>query len=199
VIAAAVGLFLFVGRAGRVRAAAPVGLSAPEFTLTDTAGAGHSLSQYKGKYVVIEWTNFGCPFVRKFYESGHMQTLQEKYTRRDVVWLTICSSAPGTFGYLAGAELTRAVAHAKLNATAFLIDSDGAVGRLYGAKATPQIFVIDPSGVTIYAGGIDSKPTLDSADITGATSYVARALDAALAGEDIRQPTGPIYGCAIKY
>lgn len=178
---------------------AMVGEAAPDFTLTSAKGQEYTLSNYKGKYVVLEWINFECPFVKKHYGVGNMQTLQEMYTEKDVVWLTICSSAPGKQGNFTGDELANRISTQKMMSTAYLVDADGSVGRLYGAKTTPHMFVIDPSGKLIYAGAIDDKPTANPDDVPGAKNYVVGALDAAMAGKEVPTRTSQPYGCSVKY
>ena len=173
--------------------------AAPDFTLVDSEGKKHELSKYKGKYVVLEWINLDCPFVKKHYDSGNMQGLQKKYTKEDVVWLSICSSGPGKQGDLETAEVKKRSEKQKTARTAYLIDSDGKVGRMYGAKTTPHMFIIDPKGMLIYAGGIDDKASTNKADIEKATNYVAKCLDAALAGKPVEKKTSTPYGCSVKY
>ena len=178
---------------------ATVGQPAPDFTLVGGDGKKHSLAHYKGKYVVIEWTNPGCPFVHKFYDGGAMQNLQKQEVKKGVVWIRINSSAVGKEGYQASKDI---VAYEKANhvaSTVTLLDPDGTVGHTYGATNTPQMFVIDPKGVLIYAGGIDDKPSADAADIAGAKNYVTTALDEAMAGKPVSTPTAPPYGCSVKY
>ncbi len=187
-----------------VLAAAPVkdvkvGKPAPDFTLVDSHGKKHTLSDYRGKFVVLEWINFGCPFVRKHYNSGNMQGLQKKYTEKGVVWLSICSSAPGKQGYYKPEEINKMLKQKKAHPTAYLLDPEGTVGRLYGAKTTPHMFIIDPKGVLIYAGGIDDKPTTRLKDVKTAHNYVSAALDAALAGKPVPVKTSRPYGCSVKY
>ena len=171
----------------------------PDFSLKDAHGKMHKLSDYKGKYVVLEWVNFGCPFVRKHYDSGNMQALQKKYTDKGVVWFSICSSAPGKQGNFSGDELLNRIKNEKMNSTAYLVDEDGTVGKMFGAKSTPHMFIIDPKGNLIYAGGIDDKPSTNKADIDGAYNYVAKALDASMNGKMIEKKTAPNYGCSVKY
>lgn len=175
------------------------GSPAPAFTLPDAAGKSHSLADFKGKYVVLEWVNFGCPFVRKHYDSGNMQTLQKTYTGKGIVWLSICSSAPAKQGYSEGKNLLERIAEEKSAATAYLVDKEGTVGHAYGAKTTPHMFIINPEGTLIYAGGIDDKPSTDRKDITTAANYVREALDAALAGKPVTTATSRPYGCSVKY
>ncbi len=173
--------------------------AAPDFTLTDSNGANHSLSDYQGKWVVLEWVNFGCPFVRKHYDSGNMQNLQKTYTAKGVVWLSICSSAPGKQGYFDGDELKTEIKHNGSLATAYLIDADGTVGRMYEAKTTPHMYIINPQGVLVYAGGIDNIASTDKDDIARATNYVKETLDAGFAGREIAMKGSRPYGCSVKY
>ena len=178
---------------------AKINQPAPDFELIDSNGKTHSLSDFKGKYVVLEWVNFGCPFVRKHYDSGNMQKLQAEYTKKDVVWLSICSSAEGKQGYYEGADLTDQLQEEKIAGTAYLIDEDGKVGKMYQAKTTPHMYIINPEGILLYAGGIDDKASTDTDDIKGAKNYVAMALDQAMAGKDIAIQTSKPYGCSVKY
>jgi peroxiredoxin len=173
--------------------------SAPDFTLVDVDGNKHSLSDFKGKYVVLEWVNYDCPFVKKHYNSGNMQKLQSTYREKDVVWLSICSSAPGEQGHFKTAALKERMAKEKAKPTAYLIDEEGAVGRAYDAKTTPHMYVIDPEGVLIYAGGIDNIPSSKIDDIEKATNYVVAALDAAMDGKSIETKASKPYGCSVKY
>jgi peroxiredoxin len=178
---------------------AAVGQPAPNFTLTGADAKPHSLAEYKGKYVVLEWTNPNCPFVHKFYDSGTMQALQQKETKKGVVWLRINSSATSSPDYQDAAALAAYEKKSHVASTASLIDPDGQVGHAYGARTTPHMFVIDPKGELIYAGGIDNKPSADSADIPTATNYVAAALSEAMAGEPVKVATAQPYGCSVKY
>jgi peroxiredoxin len=178
---------------------AAVGQPAPNFTLKGADGKSHSLAHFAGKYVVLEWTNPQCPFVRKFYGSNTMQTLQQQETAKGVVWLRVNSGAPGHDGYQTPVELASYVKENHVAATASLLDPSGKVGHMYGARNTPQMFVIDPKGVLIYAGGIDNKPSTDPADISTATDYVTAALDESMAGKPVTTPTAPPYGCSVKY
>ena len=175
-----------------------IGSAAPTFEATDTNGKAVKLDNYRGKYVVLEWCNFTCPFVKKHYGSGNMQALQKKYTQKGVVWLTIFSSAEGKEGYYSSAQLNDFAKEKKMSST-LVVDADGAIGHLYGAKNTPTMFVIDPSGKTIYKGGIDDTPTPDPADIPKSKNYVSAALDEALAGKSVTTPVSRPYGCSVKY
>ena len=178
---------------------AKIGDAAPTFTLKDSEGNEHSLSDFKGKYVVLEWINYECPFVKKHYDSGNMQMLQKKYTDKDVVWLAICSSAEGKQGNYSMDEIkTRSEAH-KANFTAYLVDAGGEVGKAYGAKTTPHMYVINPEGVLEYAGGIDDIASADKEDIAKATNYVSKALDELMNGKEVEVKTSKPYGCSVKY
>ena len=185
--------------AGTTLAAPEVGQPAPAFTLTDSNGQSHNLADFKGKFVVLEWLNHGCPFVKKHYDSNNMQKLQKEYTGKDVVWLSIVSSAPGKQGHMSPAETNQAKEEKGSAATAVLLDEDGTVGQLYGAKVTPELYVINPEGNLIYAGAIDDKKSVDPADVEGATNYVKRTLDEALAGQPVSTPRTEPYGCSVKY
>ena len=176
-----------------------VGAPAPGFSLSDSGGRKHSLGDFKGKYVVLEWFNPGCPFVQKHYKSDNMQGLQKQFTGKDVVWLTIDSSAPGKEGYLTADEANKQIADWKMKATALLLDPDGKVGHEYAATNTPHMYVVDPSGKLIYSGAIDSKPTANPDDIASSTNYVKVALEEAMAGKPVTTPTSRAYGCSIKY
>ena len=175
------------------------GEAAPGFTLKDTNGKEHSLSDFKGKVVVLEWTNYGCPFVKKHYGGGNMQKLQAEYTGKGVVWLSICSSAPGKQGYYTAEQWPEQLAAAKAKATALLPDPAGQVGKLYGARTTPHMFVVDKQGRLAYQGAIDDNRSWDPKTIEGAKNYVAAALDALLADEAVAEPETKPYGCSVKY
>ena len=180
-------------------AAVRTGQPAPDFTAVDSNGQTHSLSEYKGKYVVLEWHNNGCPFVRKHYESGNMQKLQKEWTSKGVIWLTVISSAPGQQGYVTAPEENLYMKQMGAAPTAALLDPKGTVGHLYSAKTSPQMFVVNPQGVLIYDGAIDDKPTTDKADVNGANNYVNAALASAIAGKSVDQATTRPYGCSVKY
>ena len=179
--------------------AAKVGEPAPGFTATDSNGKQVTLDQFKGKYVVLEWHNQGCPFVVKHYRSGNLPKLQKEWTAKQVVWLSVISSAPGKQGYVDGSGANQDMKTHDAAPTATLLDPKGELGRLYGAKTTPHMFVINPQGRLIYNGAIDDKPSTDAADIPGAKNYVAQALSEAMAGKPVSQPTTPPYGCSVKY
>jgi len=178
---------------------ATIGQPAPDFTLQGADGQKHSLSDYKGKFVVLEWTNPQCPFVHKFYDSGTMQKLQKEETAKGVTWLRINSSAEGKEGYQTADALAAYVKNKEVAATESLLDPTGRVGHLYGARTTPHMFVIDPKGELIYAGGIDDTPSADIADIATAKNYVTAALDEAMSGKPVTTPTSQPYGCSVKY
>ncbi len=176
-----------------------VGSPAPDFSLKDTKGNTQSLASYRGKTVVLEWTNFGCPFVAKHYDSGHMQGLQKKWTDKGIVWLSINSSAKGKEGNMTPEDWNAAIKNERAHSTAFLLDEDGTVGHLYDAKTTPDMFVIDPSGTLIYKGAIDDKPSTKQKDLKDAKNYVDAALTESLAGKPVSVPTTDSYGCSVKY
>jgi peroxiredoxin len=176
-----------------------VGSAAPGFSLPDAKGQTHSLSQYKGKYVVLEWFNPECPFVKKHYGSGNMQKLQDQYTSKGVVWLTIDSNAPGTEGNITPEQAQKISASWKTHETALLLDPEGKVGRAYGAKNTPNMVIINPDGKIAYEGAIDSKASPNPADIPSSTNYVKAALDESLAGKSVSTPQTKPYGCSVKY
>ena len=176
-----------------------VGASAPGFSLPDSHGKTHSLGDFQGKYVVLEWFNPGCPFVQKHYKSENMQALQKEFTGKGVAWLTIDSSAEGTQGYLTPAAANKQMADWKMHPSALLLDPAGKVGHEYAATNTPHMYVIDPGGKLIYSGAIDDKPTARPADIQGATNYVQAALSEAMAGKPVTTPNSRAYGCSIKY
>jgi cytochrome oxidase Cu insertion factor (SCO1/SenC/PrrC family) len=176
-----------------------VGISAPSFTLPDTEGTAHDLSDYAGKWVILEWLNYGCPFVQKHYRSGNMQALQERLTGEGMVWFSIVSSAPGKQGYYEAAEMEEVNQEHGNRATAVLLDPEGTVGMAYGARTTPQMYLIDPQGVLLYNGAIDDKPSTDVADIEGSTNYLIQALLEARDGDPVSQPTTRPYGCSVKY
>jgi peroxiredoxin len=177
----------------------PVGSVAPDFSLTDSKGKTHSLSQYKSKYVVLEWFNPECPFVKKHYGSENMQKLQQEYTSKGVVWLTIDSNAPGTEGNMTPEQAQKVMSSWKTHQTALLLDPESKVARSYGAKNTPDMIVINPEGKIVYEGAIDNKATPNPSDIPSSTNYVKAALDESLAGKPVSNPTTKPYGCSVKY
>jgi hypothetical protein len=180
-------------------ATATVGQKAPEFTLTDTTGKPVKLSDYAGKLVVLEWTNPGCPFVRKHYGASNMQGLQKEAAGKGVVWLTINSTETGSGDYLAPAALSQWMAGQKASPAATLMDPEGSVGHAYGARTTPHMYIISPQGMLLYAGGIDSIPSAKVDDIQQATNYVRVGLNEALAGKALTTSSSRPYGCSIKY
>jgi len=179
--------------------AARVGQRAPDFMAADTNGKTHTLSEFAGKYVVLEWTNNGCPYTQKHYTSGNMQNLQRQWTSRGVVWLTVISSAPGEQGYMTAAQENSYVQKAGAAPTAVLLDPKGTLGHLYGAKTTPDMYVIDPQGMLIYEGAIDNRATTDPSDVKGAKNYVDTALSEAMAGKQVTTAATRSYGCSVKY
>lgn len=172
---------------------------APDFKLMDSDGQEHKLSNFAGKIVVLEWINFDCPFVKKHYDSKNMQSLQLKYKNHGVIWLSICSSAESKQGYFSNEEINDRIAEKNAKMTAYLVDSDGKVGKIYGAKTTPHMYIIDKSGKLVYAGGIDDKPTTDVDDIKDAQNYVSSALDELLSGKNVSNQSTTPYGCSVKY
>lgn len=194
------GLVLTAVTATVLWAAGPkTGAAAPAFTLTDIDGKKVSLSDYKGKYVVLEWVNYGCPFVVKHYDTGNMQALQKEATGKGAVWLSICSSAEGKEGYLTTDEWKKESGDRKVNSTAILVDADGKVGRMYDAKTTPHMFIIDPKGNLIYKGAIDDQPNTKKDSVKGAKNYVRNALNEAMAGQTVSEKSTEAYGCSVKY
>lgn len=179
--------------------AADLDKPAPDFTLKDYNGKAYKLSDFKGKYVVLEWVNFGCPFVGKHYNSGNMQALQKKYTSEGVIWLSICSSAEGKQGYYAAKDLAKVTKDHSVNSTAYLIDESGEVGKLYDAKTTPNMYIINPAGKLIYAGAIDDVRSTNVEDIKTAKNYVSSVLDDCLAGKSVESTATTPYGCSVKY
>ena len=193
-VLAAAMLTAFAG-AQEVRVGAP----APAFTATDSHGQTETLARYRGKYVVLEWHNQGCPYTRKHYVSGNMQALQKEWTAKGVVWFTVISSAPGQQGYVTPSEENAYLAQMHAVPTGVLMDPEAKLARLYNAKTTPQMIVIDPSGKVIYDGAIDNRPTPDVQDIHGADNYVSDALTAAMAGKPVAAAFTRPYGCSVKY
>ena len=179
--------------------AAMVGAAAPEFALENIAGGNVKLAQYRGKYVVLEWVNPECPYVRKHYGGANMQRLQKDYIARDVVWLSINSTRAGHAEYKAPAEMTGWMKQMNAAPTATLLDPKGDVGRAYGARTTPHMYIIDPKGVLVYAGGIDDKRSTDPEDIKTSRNYVRAAMDELLAGKPVSQASTTPYGCSVKY
>jgi len=185
--------------AGAAFAAATVGQPAPAFTAVDTSGKTVSLADYKGRHVVLEWVNPGCPYVQKHYGSANMQGTQRQAVDQGVVWLAVNSTATDASDYKTPAAMAQWMQGQQAAATATLMDSDGQVGRAYGARTTPHMYVVDPAGKLVYAGAIDSKPTSNAADIPGATNHVKMALAESLAGKPVSTPSTRAYGCSVKY
>ena len=183
---------------GAALASAVVGNPAPAFTLTDLAGKPVNLADYRGKTVVLEWHNFGCPFVQKHYRSGNMQSLQKKYGG-EVVWLAVNSTHREAYDYMAPAKIDAELRRFEAAPARYLMDEPGAVGRAYGAKTTPQMYVIDPSGKLVYNGAIDDRRSTNPDDVKGAKNYVVLALDEMKAGKPVSTPTTTPYGCTVKY
>lgn len=179
--------------------AIPPGAQAPDFKGTDSNGVIHTLSQYRGKYVVLEWANRGCPYDQKHYRSGNMEALQRQWTDKGVIWLSVLSSAPGEQGNVTPAEENEYLKKMKAAPTAALLDPEGSIARLYQAKTTPHMFVINPQGKLIYQGAIDDKPTTDTADIKTAHNYLDQVLNAAMAGKPVPVASTRPYGCSVKY
>jgi hypothetical protein len=176
-----------------------VGAPAPGFELPDTYGETHSLEQYRGSWVVLEWLNYGCPYVQKHYRTGNIPGQQEKWIGEGVVWLSIVSSAPGKQGFYEPDAMNEHSARWGNGATAVLLDPEGDVGHAYGARTTPHMFVIDPDGDVVYMGGIDDIPSARDEDLERATQLVDRALAEAIAGDPVTRPTSRPYGCSVKY
>jgi peroxiredoxin len=176
-----------------------VGKPAPDFTGVDSQGIKHSLSQYKGKTVVLEWTNHDCPYVKKHYNSGNMQKLQKDATANGIVWLSIISSKPGKQGHVSGKQANELTQSRNAAPTAVILDETSEIGLLYGAKTTPHMFIIDKKGQLVYMGGIDNIPSKDEDDIADAKNYVRAALDAMAEGKTIEDSITRPYGCSVKY
>lgn len=189
----AVGLML---AAGTACANLAVGQPAPAFTATDTSGKTVSLASFKGRHVVLEWVNPGCPYVQRHYSGAHMQGKQKDATAQGVVWLAVNSTAAGHVDYLKPAAMGQWMAAQKAAATATLMDTDGHIGRAYGARTTPHLFIVNPAGTLVYAGAVDDKPNGDAAT---ATNHVKAALGDTLAGKAVGTPTTRPYGCSVKY
>lgn len=181
-------------------AAAPtIGEAAPTFALPDTRGEIHDLEEYRGQWVVLEWLNYGCPYVMKHYRTGNIPGQQEKWRERGVVWLAVVSSAPGKQGHYPPAEMDAESERMGSRVDAVLLDPEGDVGRAYDARTTPHMYVIDPEGTLVYMGGIDDVPTARDEDLERATQLVDLALEEAMAGEPVSTPLSQPYGCSVKY
>ena len=194
-----IGLVASMFLAASASASPTVGQLAPVFSAVDSNGATRSLAQFKGKTVVLEWTNNGCPYTRKHYESGNMQRLQQEATASGVVWLSVISSAPGKEGYVTGSEANDLTASRFAHPSAVLLDPTGVVGRAYEAQTTPHMFVIDKAGVLRYMGAIDDHPVASPASLAGARNYVREALGALAAGKPVAVASTEPYGCSVKY
>jgi peroxiredoxin len=175
------------------------GKPAPEFKAIDSTGKTHALADFKGKTVVLEWTNDGCPYVQKHYGSGNMQTLQNEASANGVIWLTVISSAKGEQGYADATRANSIATDQKSASAAILLDPEGKLGRAYGAKTTPHMYIVDRDGKLVYNGAIDDKPTANPADINGARNYVREALGAVAAGKPVPVASTRAYGCSVKY
>lgn len=180
-------------------ASVATGAQAPAFSVQDGEGRTRTLAEFSGRTVVLEWTNFGCPYVRKHYDSRNMQTLQQEATGAGVVWLQVISSAPGEQGHLDGAGALARVRTDDAHPTATLLDPSGVMGRAYGATNTPQMFVINASGAVVYQGAIDDRPSARAASLEGANNYVRAALADVAAGRAVRTAQTTPYGCSVKY
>lgn len=192
-------MLFFAMLSSAVSATAKIDTSAPQFNLTNSRGEAVELSQFAGKHVVLEWTNHQCPYVKKHYSSNNMQALQAKYTEQDVVWLSIISSAPGKQGYVDATTANQLTQDRNAAPSHVLFDPDGTVGKLYGAKTTPHMYLIDPEGNLRYAGAIDSIKSANPADIPKATNYVDTGMTALQAGGSPDPKLTAPYGCSIKY
>lgn len=178
---------------------AEIGSAAPGFMLPGTDGADYSLDAFEGKYVVLEWLNFGCPYVKRHYNSGNMPELQKEFVDQDVVWLSIVSSAPGKQGYYESPAMNAENEKMGGNQTAILLDPEGTVGKMYGARTTPHMYIINPEGTLIYKGGIDDQPRARESETKNATNYVRAALSEAMSGQEVTVSSARPYGCSVKY
>ena len=194
-IAALVGALALVMSAQ----AAEVGKPAPDFNTTDAKGQALDLKNLKGKVVVLEWINHGCPFVKKHYGAGNMQKIQETYTAKGVVWISVSSASKQSPTFLDEAALLKLSAEKQSKASHLVVDASGTIGKSYGAKVTPHLFVINKEGVLVYDGAIDSNKSADPADIPKAENFVTKALDAVLEGKPVEKPKTEPYGCGVKY
>jgi peroxiredoxin len=200
-IVVSTAIFMLFGMAMPVLAGADpeIGKAALAFSGTDSSGDSVKLSDFRGKIVVLEWSNHDCPYVRKHYGTGNMQSLQKKWTQRGVVWLTIISSAPGKQGHVTGEEADDLTVSRGASPTAVILDPEGTIGRRYKARTTPHMFVIDSDGILVYMGGIDDKTSSSWSTVEGATNYVDAALRAVEDGEQPAVPVARPYGCSVKY
>lgn len=176
-----------------------VGEQAPDFEVMDANGNMRSLSEFEGQYVILEWLNHGCPYIRKHYDGNNMQQLQEKYTDQGVVWLSVISSAPGEQGYMEPEEARQSIEEYDASPTAILLDPEGEMGRAYDARVTPHMFIIDPSGTVRYNGAIDDKPTPRASSLETAHNYIDAAMNSLMNGEEVEVKSNTPYGCNVKY
>ena len=183
----------------RSQAAVQTGVAAPPFTAIDSKGKQHALVAYKGKTVILEWTNHECPYTVKHYATGNMQALQKAATDSGAVWLTVVSSRPGSQGHVNGPEADKLTDDRRAHPTAVLLDPKGDLGRLYGARTTPHMYIVDQAGLLAYMGGIDDQPSASHASVKTARNYVREALDALAAGRPITLASTRPYGCSVKY
>lgn len=190
---------LAVALTGAALAEPVIGEPAPDFTVKDAEGTEHSLADFKGKTVVLEWLNHGCPFVKKHYDSGNMQQLQADAAKDGVVWLSVVSSAPGKQGHMSPEDTMKKANEVGSKATAILLDEDGTMGKAYAAKTTPQMYVINEEGNLVYMGAIDDDRSANPEMAKTANNYVRAALDSAAAGEPVDKATTKPYGCSVKY
>jgi peroxiredoxin len=190
---------LLTGASVAAQSVATVGQPAPAFTVVDTSGKTVSLADFKGKHVVLEWVNPGCPYVQKHYVSANMQGTQKEAGAKGVVWLAVNSTAADHGDYKAPAAMAKWLQGQQAAAAATLMDSEGKVGRAYGARTTPHMYIVDPKGMLVYAGAIDNKPSANAADVSTATNHVKTALAETLAGKAVSQATTRPYGCSVKY
>jgi len=184
---------------GTTQAAVRVGQPAPDFSGTDTRGQQLTLGEYRGNVVVLEWTNHDCPYVRKHYDSGNMQAHQREAAENDVVWLSVISSAPGKQGHVTAAQADELTISRDASPSAVILDPAGDIGRLYGARTTPHMYIIDRDGTLAYMGGIDSIVSADPSDITRATPHTRLALREVVAGQPVKRAVTRPYGCSVKY
>ena len=185
--------------AGLALAAPEIGKLAPTFTAEGSDGKNYSLTDYQGKFVVLQWYNKDCPFIHKHYDGGNMQNLQGSYAKKSVIWFEVASNAPGKEGYMTAAAAQENRAKSGTKSVATLLDPTGAIARIYEAKTTPHLFIVDPKGILIYKGAIDDHASADPADIPNSKNYVAAALDEAMAGKPVSTPVTRPYGCSVKY
>lgn len=196
-------IFIVINSTSKTMENAPadavVGEQAPDFKVVDANGNMHSLSDYEGQYVILEWLNHGCPYIRKHYDGNNMQQLQQKYTDQGVVWLSVISSAPGTQGYMEPEEARQSIEEYGASPTAILLDPKGEMGRAYDARVTPHMFIIDPDGVVRYNGAIDDKPTPRANSLETAHNYIDAAMNSLMNGEEVEVKSNTPYGCGVKY